>query len=69
MSEEELARRKRAATGQFDGVIRGVNDGSVPPGQAGASKAALTAQAREKNAQGKSIEEQLRHIQDKASRH
>lgn len=67
LSEEEQARRKKAAT-QFSGVIPGVNDGSVGPGQAGASKAALTAQAREKNAQGKSIEEQLRYIQEKARR-
>lgn len=68
LSEEELARRKKAASGAFDGVIAGVNDGSVKPGQAGASKAALTAQARERNAQGKSIEEQLRYIQEKAAR-
>lgn len=67
VTQEEMARRKRAAT-SYDGVITGINDGTVGPGQAGAGRAALQAQARERAASGRSIEEQLKHIQEKAAR-
>ncbi len=64
ISEEELARRKRAAT-SYDGVIGG--DGGGADGMAARTADAMAA-ARVQQMQTMNIEEQLRHIREKAGR-
>ncbi len=64
ISEEELARRKRAAT-SYDGVIGG--DGGGADSLAARTADAMAA-ARVQQMQTMNIEEQLRHIREKAGR-